>query len=651
MVSFPKLFSPIKIGGVQIANRVVMLPMGTAYATAIGEVTRKTIDHYVERARGGVGLIIVGNVSPFGRIGLNQLILDADWYMSGHYELVEAVHAEGTPICAQLNHPGRQIYPWVLDPGKDVISASDIQTSFLGEVTYPKPRPATIQEIYEIMDRWAEAAARAKKVGYDMVELHGAHGYLIQQFMSPYTNKRTDEFGGSFENRMRFPLELIKRVRKAVGESYPIGMRFPSEEFLGPEGITLKDSPAIAREMEKAGVAYLSVSCGTFQSADKFNDIMRQPEGWKHYLWETIKKSVAIPIIAGGGIKHPDFAEKMLALGKADFIGLARPLLADPHWARKAHEGRTEDIRLCISCIECIHGSTKRRQGGGARRCNVNSETGREGEFIPIKPAAVKKKVMIVGGGPGGMEAARVGALRGHDVTLYEKGKELGGALLLAGVPPGKEKINWVSDFLKTQIAKAGVKVKLGTEVTPELIQKERPDVVIVATGSRPIFPPALAGKNVFTALDVLSGKAEISDKKVLVVGGGMVGCETAEYLVHHDNKVTVIKRTPRFAPDMEIHNRYALLQALNQAGVVLRAGRAATEAVDGGIMALDTESGKEVKMDADVVVIALGATPNRDLADALEDKVPELYTIGDCNEPRIIMEAVYEGARVGRRI
>ncbi|MFH1485698.1 MAG: NAD(P)-binding protein, partial [Chloroflexota bacterium] len=440
--SFPLLFAPAKIDKVRLKNRIVMLPMGTAYATVDGEVTQKTIDHYVERAKGGVSLIVVGGTSPFAMPGLNRLVLYDDRFLAGHYELVEAIHTEGIPVAIQFNHAGRQWYPWVLEKEQQPVSSSDVQTFFLGENPYPKPRPLKKEEIYQIMDRIAEAAARAKKVGYDMIELHAAHGYLIQQFMSPYSNKRTDEFGGSLENRMRFPLELLKRVRKAVGDSFPIGFRFEGEEFL-PGGITIKDSPDMAKVFEAAGAVYLSVTCGTFDTADRFNDIMRQPEGWKEYIWEAIKKSVKIPIMAGGGLRHPDFCERVLAQGKADFIGLARPLLADPHWANKAKEGRPEDICPCISCVECIHGSSRRRNGGGARRCSVNPASGREAEFSELKPATVKKKVMIVGGGPGGMEAARIAALRGHKVTLYDKGKELGGALLLASAPPGKEKLAW----------------------------------------------------------------------------------------------------------------------------------------------------------------------------------------------------------------
>ncbi|MBI2907221.1 MAG: FAD-dependent oxidoreductase [Chloroflexi bacterium] len=645
MTAFPKLFEPFSIGKVRLKNRIVMLPMGTAYANAIGEVTQKTIDHFVERAKGGVGLVIVGNGSPFGRINLNQLVIDADWFMAGHYELVEQVHTEGTPIAIQLNHPGRQTYPWVFG-GKQAVSSSDVPCSKLPN--QPRPRPLETEEIYDIMDKWAEAAGRAKKVGYDMVELHAANGHLVEQFMSPAINKRTDEFGGSLQNRMRFPLELLRRVRKVVGESYPIGFRFGAEEF-NDEGITIRESPLMAKILADAGAAYLNVTCGTWETSDKSVYLMRQPEGWQAYIWEAVKKAVDIPVIAGGSLKSPGYCQSLIIQGKGDLVGLGRPLLADPHWANKAREGRTEDICPCISCIECMQGSANRRQGGGNRRCSVNAAAGREGEFTELKPAPVKKKVLVVGGGPGGMEAARVAALRGHDVTLYEKGNELGGALRLAAVPPGKDKIGWYLSYLRTQVAKAGVKVKLGAEATPQLVAREKPDAVVVATGSTPVRPPAFAGNGVLMAWDVLGGKAEVKGDKAVVVGGGMVGLETAEYLAHKGKGVTVVEMLGSLAPDMEKMNRASLLQSLKTTGVVTMTRHKVVDVGEAGVVAED-KNGQKVPIEGEVV-LALGATPNRELAEAIEGKAPEVYSIGDCNTTRIIMEAVYEGAGVGRRI
>ena len=284
---FLKLFSSVKIQDVRLKNRIVMLPMGISYGNINGEVTCETIDHYMERANGGVGWVQVGNVSIDGRIELNQLVLDSDWFLVGHYKLAESIHACGAKVSVQLNHPGRQRCPATLE-GRQPVSSSPLRTQHLNEF-YPSARALEKGEIYGVMDKFAQAAIRAKKVGYDMVELHGAHGYLINQFISPFMNKRTDEFGGSLENRLRFPLELIRRVKEAVGEDYPVGIRISAEEFV-EGGITIRESPTIAKVLTDAGLAYISVSAGIYDSAAKARDTMRQAEGWKAYMWEAVKK-------------------------------------------------------------------------------------------------------------------------------------------------------------------------------------------------------------------------------------------------------------------------------------------------------------------------------------------------------------------------
>ncbi|MFC1980633.1 FAD-dependent oxidoreductase [Chloroflexota bacterium] len=647
---FPRLFSPAKIANVKLKNHIVMLPMGTSYAGISGEVTSRTIDYFVERARGGVGLVEPGNVSIDGRIALNQLVLDSDWFLDGHYQLVEAVHACGTKIAIQLNHPGRQRYPVTLE-GQQPVSCSPLRTRHYFGDLWPTARALEEGEIYEIMDKFAVAVLRARKVGYDMVELHGAHGYLITQFISPYMNKRTDKFGGSLENRMRFPLELLKRIKEVAGSDYPVGMRFSAEEFV-EGGISIKESPAIAKMLANAGLAYISVSAGVYETMNIAHDIMGRDEGWKTYIWEAVKKAVDIPVFAGGSLKTPAFCEKLLAQGKADFIGLARPLFADPQWPNKAREGRVEDICLCISCFECSTPSGGGRVG--ARRCAINAVAGREREFSEIRLAEVKKKVMVVGGGPAGMEIARVAALRGHRVTLYEKAPQLGGALQVAAAPPGKAKILWVRDYLATQIEKLKVKVELNTAVTPELVEEIAPDVVVVATGSMRIAPsiPGVDNKGVVDAWDVLAGKVEISGQDVAVIGGSMVGCETAEYLAAGGNKVTIVKMRPGGAAvDMQPQNRVILLEHLEAANVPILPNREVLKFTDEGVLIRDRTSGDEEFIKVGYVVLALGAKPLRELVDSLEEKDMELYSIGDCEGPRIIKEAIYEGSLVGRKI
>ncbi|MFC1991060.1 FAD-dependent oxidoreductase, partial [Chloroflexota bacterium] len=489
-------------------------------------------------------------------------------------------------------------------------------------------------------------------IGYDMIELHGAHGYLINQFISPFMNKRTDEYGGSLENRMRFALETIKTVQQAVGQGFPIGFRISAIDFV-PGGITLEESTVIARMLEAAGVACISVSAGIFETADRFTDLMQDPEGWKEYTFEAIKKSVKIPVIAGGSLRHPDFCERLLEQGKADLIGLARPLFADPEWPKKTREGRVEDIRLCISCNECIAGSGRRRQGGGARRCAVNATAGREREFAEIKPVPVSKKVMVIGGGPGGMEAARIAAMRGHKVTIYEKGEALGGALLIASRPQSKRKILWLRDYLVAQLKRLGVDIEPGIEVTPRMVTEVKPDAVVVATGAEPIMPdiPGINQKHVVSALDIIQEKVKPEKERVVILGGGMIGCEVAEYLLESKNSVTIIEQLPAMASDMEPYHRYRLLELLKENNVTVLTRRKVVGVAENAVQIANLDSQQEELVEADRAVVAMGARPLDSLADALKGKVQELYFIGDCSQPRSIMEAIYEGALAGRQI
>ena len=548
-----------------------MLPMGTAYATQHGEVTPKTIDYFVERAKGGVGLITLGNVSPYLPNIINQLALDSDWVLMGHYELAEKLHAHGAKVCVQISHAGRQKDTAALRPGEELVSASALASERMG-IKFRTPRALEKDEIPLWVERYTQAALRAKKVGYDMVEVHGAHGYLINQFISPLMNKRADEYGGSLENRMRFALDIINSIRHAVGPDYPIGFRLSADEFL-PGGITIDDSSRIAIILEAAGVDYISVTAGVYESSDKMMCTMREKEGWRKPLWAAIHSAVHIPVIAGGSLRHPRECERILEDNIADFIGLARPLFGEPEWPLKAREGRIEDIRFCISCNECARDTMRRRSG--ERHCTVNAATGREKDFSNLTPAKDTKKVMIVGAGPAGMEAARVAALRGHRVTLYEKESFLGGQLIHAGRPKSKRRILWLRDFLENQIRKSGVTVITETSVTPALVKAEMPDALVISTGAKPIRLniPGINSASVVDCWDLLLGKVNPEKEKIAVIGGGMIGAEAADYLLERNNTVTVIEQLPDVAMDMEPNHRKQLLDLFKEKKVSLFVG------------------------------------------------------------------------------
>jgi len=475
-----------------------------------------------------------------------------------------------------------------------------------------------------------------------------AHGTLMTSFISPLLNQREDEFGGSLENRMRFPMGVVRRIKEVCGSDFPVDVRFSADEFK-EGGVTTKDSPLIAQRFVEAGADSINVSSAFYDNLHKSNDIMRNQEGWKRYIWLAVKRGVNVPTIACGGLRHPEFCERVLAEGDADFVGLGRSLLADPEWPSKAAQGKMENIRHCISCLVCL----QHVFATGADRCAVNPDWGRKKDFTDIKPVAKAKKVMVIGAGPGGMEAARVAAMRGHEVTLYDKQKEMGGQLLVAAKPPGKEKLLWVRDFEETQLGQLKVKMELGTEVTPELVTRKKPDVVIVATGAEPAIPeiPGIRGKNVMTAPEVLGGEAEIAGRNVVVIGGGMMGCEVGEYLVDKANKVTIVARSSMMATDMEPLNRQGLMEALAEKEVTLINNKETEEILENGITVVDKRTGKTQFIEAEYIVIARGSQSISALADGLVDEVDELYAVGDCNEPRAIIDAIYEGSLIARRI
>ena len=637
-----KLFQPIRIGSLEVKNRLAMAPMATHYADETGAVTQRLKNYYAARARGGVGLIMIesGYIHPSGRGGLKRLGLHEDRLIPGLKGLVEAVHNEGAKISSQIHHGGRQVN-LLATRGVYPVSASSVPAAMEGLV----PRTLNIGEIEELIEAFGRAAARSLAAGFDAILIHGAHGYLIHQFLSPLSNYRNDRYGGSFSRRLRFLKEVVHRCREAVGKEFPLMVRISASEFL-PGGITLKDGQRIARHLEDWGVDAIHVSGGTHESVEMELPPMAIPRGCLVHLAEGIKKVVQVPVATVGRIVDPQMAEEILQGGKADLITLGRALLADPEFSKKTQEGRTEDIRPCIGCLQ---GCRDRLYQGQSITCLVNAQAGMEKEWR-IQPAEKRKRVFIIGGGPGGMEAARVAALRGHEVTLAERNDYLGGQFHLASLPPGKEEIKFFLEYLIRQLKKLGVKVELNREINPNDLPSNGADVIILASGGSPLEPaiPGVNRANVSTAWQALLNPDKMG-KRVLVVGAGAVGAETAEFLADRGREVTLVEMVKEIALDVERVNRKVLLRRLGEKGVKVRVMTKATAIVPEGVE-VEFNGRKEI-LPADTVVLAAGIKENRELEEALTKLPAKLYRIGDCVSPRKAIDAIHEGFKAALEI
>lgn len=640
-VRLAKLFSPVKIGTVELKNRIVMASMGSLTGKE-GFLSETTKNYLVRRAKGGAALITteLTTVAPNSQTTLLDLGIWNDRFNPAWTELATAIHDAGAKLSIQLSHGGRLCKPSVIC--RQPVAPSAVTSPLTGET----PRELTLSEIEELTERFGEAATRARDAGADMVEIQGAQGQLVHDFMSPLVNKRTDEYGNDLKGRIKFAVEIIKRVKEKTGSDFPVVFRMVGSDLV-KGGLVLEDSKVMAPILVEAGADALSVTAGAGGEVVHF---MIPPAdagtACSVDLAGAIKSVVQVPIITAQRIIDPVQAEDILKEGKADIICLGRALLADPDWPRKAAEGAFEDIRHCIGCCQgCV--DTGRKYG--RRTCLQNPEVVKEKEF-EIGPVKKPRRVTVVGGGPAGMEAARVAASRGHQVSLYEKGSELGGQWILACKPPKKDDYREVIRYNRRELNKLNVRIHLNQAVTLALIEETKPDVVIVATGAVPISPgiPGVDNKNVVTAHDVLSGKASIGDK-VVVVGGGMVGSETADYLVTHGKKVTIIEMLEKIAADVGPCRKYYLLQRLTQGGVEILTSARVKAITEGGIIV--DKNGEDRNIGTfDTVVLALGTKPVRELAEQLEGKV-EVYTIGDAAEPRKAIDAIAEGARIGREI
>lgn len=646
MIKYHNLFSPLKIGSLEIKNRIVFAPMATHLADSQGMVTEKLIAWYRERAKSGVGLIVTESnyISLEGRGGVDRLGLHDDSRVVNHRRLVDAVHAVGVPICAQLHHGGRQVSPLAI--GRYPVGPSSTHLYVGGQVPWVGVvcQELTINQIRELVGKFGDAAKRAKLAGYDAVQIHAAHGYLIHNFLSPLTNLRKDEYGGSVEGRARFLIDIIKDVREKTDPDFPILVRLSGTEGI-PGGYDLQYIQEVAKLVEKAGADLIDVSAGTYDALEWTIQPHQFPEGCLVQFAEGLKAVVKIPVGVAGRIRSPFIAEEILSNKKADIITIGRALVADPEWVIKVRENRTDEIRHCIACNRCIESIFSNK----SIVCTVNPIAGREIE-IELKKAERVKNVMVVGGGVGGMSAARIAALRGHKVTLYEKAPRLGGQVLLAAAVPGCAVLQDAVTYLKKELERLGVQVYLNTEVNPSTVKEVNPDVLILATGALPIVPeiPGSCLPNVTDVFAVLSGQ-KVTGRVVAILGGGLNGACVAEFLAHRGHQVIMIKRSMPIASRGGLISRKMHTKALCQLGVEILIGCEVDRIVPEGLII--SQFGEKRLVKVDTVVLARGMRPEVELLKAINTGNMEIYLVGDCKEPREIFEAIHEGFEIGKKI
>lgn len=636
---FKNVLSPIKIGNLTVKNRFVVPAMGSGLPNQDGTISRRSIDYYAARAKGGFGLIIseFTCVDPEGMAFPGQALIWDDSFIPSHKNLTDAVHENGGLIFCQLHHAGRETTSTFTQ--KQPVSASPIPSPTYKEI----PRELSTEEVYQLIEKFAQAAYRAKQAGYDGVELHGAHQYMIAQFMSPYSNKRNDEFGGNFENRMRFATEIIKAIKEKCGADFPTGIRISAIEPVA-SGKRLKESRAEAKALEEAGADFINVSYGGYGVNQKTLAPQAIEPGYNADNAAYIKKILNVPVIVAGRINDPYIAEEIIASGSADLVALGRSSLADPEFPKKTAEGRIEEIIPCVACLQRCAGKPARNETEGGVSCTYNPFTGKEGLW-KIEPAEKPKKIAVVGAGPAGLETAWIAAKRGHSVTVFEKNHKPGGQMIAGAIPPHKQELSMAVRSYWVLGKKYGVDFRFGVEATADMVKDF--DEVVLATGGVPARPliAGLQDGNVVDATEVLEGKAFVG-QNVLIVGGGLVGAETAEFLGENGRQVTIMEMLSEIASDLHIDVKIMLMERLNRYGVkiltnakiVSFAGNKVKYEKDGKVSVLDG---------FDNIILALGTKAFNPLEKDLANTGVPVHVIGDAKEPGNITDAVYEAAKL----
>ncbi|MEE0306207.1 MAG: FAD-dependent oxidoreductase [Eubacterium sp.] len=671
-MSYDMLFSPMKIGNVEIKNRIVMAPMCMGFGQYNGCATETMMDYYEERAKGGVGLIFteitrindITGASSFGQLGMSH-----DYQIPALREMADRIHKHNCKIMVELHHPGRQNLGLMIGtvPICNIGSKlmGNLYTKILTQAVIPQGkklqdkhivprtvapskcerskmsdsvnRELSVNEIKRIICQFIEGAVRVKKAGCDGVELHAAHGYLIQQFLSPNTNKRTDQYGGSLENRMRFLLEIIDGIRSNCGKDFPIVVRLTVDEMYSEigqngKGYNLEEGIKMAKILSDKGIDAIDVSSAAYDTFNYWLEPTTFTPGWRKYLASEVRKVVDIPVIAANLIRSPKQAEMQLEEGTQDFISLGRPLIADPHWPNKVKSGNENLIKRCVCCLYCFESMMKGAYKYTHGNCSVNPFVGREN--VSLKQNGNGRKVLIIGAGCAGLTAAELLSKRGFDVTVLEKESKQGGQLNLASKPPHKEKINWVCEDLLSNAINSGAKVLFDIKADKNIIASYSPEIVITATGGNAIHPKSFNGDNVVTVTQVLNGSIDISNKKVAVIGSGMTGLETSELLVSKGNKVTVVEMADKIAPGAWFQQLDDALPVLEKAGTEFLTSHKLLSVSSSGIELENLKENKAVAIKVDLVVLSLGVRSDNSLYNDIKNSDSyKVYNIGDSNK------------------